>query len=262
MLGESPEEQSGPPALWLDRVHLEDHGTLQAALQAHLRGVSPHFECEHRVRSSDGGYVWVLVRGMAVRDAGGRPSRIAGSQTDITARRAAEEQLRLDAIHDPLTGLYNRRQLLLELDRELASARRHGYPLSFGFCDVDHFKQVNDAHGHPSGDRVLRTVAEALRRHLRVGDIAGRYGGDEFCVIFPHTQASRAVLVTERIRRSLEATTFSRPEGQHFRVSATFGVADLAEGQTDAATLIEHADSALYKAKKLGRNCSYPPPQG
>jgi diguanylate cyclase (GGDEF)-like protein/PAS domain S-box-containing protein len=260
MLGEPAADQTGAPALWLERVHEEDRAGVRAALDAHLQGGSPHFECEHRMRSSDGGYVWVLVRGMAVRDAGGRPYRIAGSQTDITARRAAEEQLRLDATHDPLTGLYNRRQLLVELEQQLALALRHNHSLSFCICDVDHFKQINDTHGHPAGDRVLRTVGETLRRHLRVGDIAGRYGGDEFCVVFPHTEASRAVLVAERIRRSLGATAFACQEGRHFRVSATFGVADLSNGAADVETLIAHADTALYKAKNLGRNCSFPPP--
>jgi len=260
MLGEPASDQAGASSLWLERVHAEDLDTVRSALDAHLRGASAHFECEHRMRSSDGGHVWVLARGMAVRDAAGRPYRIAGSQTDITARRAAYEQLRLDATHDPLTGLYNRRQLLAELEQQVAAAQRYQYPLSFCFCDLDHFKQINDTHGHPTGDRVLRAVAEMLRRHLRVGDIAGRYGGDEFCVIFPHTEVARAVRVAERIRRSLEATAFTDSSGRHFRVSATFGAADRAEGSS-ADTLIERADAALYAAKREGRNRSYPPLQ-
>ena len=262
MLGEPATDLVGRPELWLDRVHPDDRATLQVALDAHLRDASPHFEGEHRMRANDGGYVWVQVRGMAVRDPLGKPLRIAGSQTDVTARREAEERLRRDATHDPLTGLYNRKQLLAELSLHFAKATRHGHSLSFCICDLDHFKQINDSHGHMAGDAALRGFTEALTRCLRVGDIAGRFGGDEFCLVFPHTHAAHAVMVTERIRRSLGAAAFPVPGGGHFRISATFGVADLTDGPADVNALIERADAALYRAKQLGRNRSYPAPAG
>jgi diguanylate cyclase (GGDEF)-like protein/PAS domain S-box-containing protein len=262
MLGEPVSDLVGRPEIWLDRVHEEDRGLLQVALDAHLQGSSSHFECEHRMRASDGGHVWVLVRGMAVRDAAGVPIRIAGSQTDVTARREAEERLRRDATHDPLTGLCNRKQLLEELATQVAVATRHDHALSLAFCDMDYFKQINDTHGHTAGDAALRGFAEVLRRCLRVGDIAGRYGGDEFCIVFPNTDAARAVLVTERIRRSLAVAAFVAPGGGHFRASATFGVAELAGCAPEVDALIERADAALYKAKDLGRNRSYPAPAG
>jgi diguanylate cyclase (GGDEF)-like protein/PAS domain S-box-containing protein len=260
MLGEQTTEHVGRPEQWLERVHPDDRATLQVALDAHLSDASPHFECEHRMRASDGGYVWVQVRGMAVRDPAGKPIRIAGSQTDVTARREFEERLRRDATYDPLTGLYNRKQLLEELTIQVSAATRHGHPLSFCICDLDHFKRINDSHGHPAGDAALRGFTEALTRCLRVGDIAGRYGGDEFCLIFPHTHAAHAARVTERIRRSLGIAAFPVPGGGHFRVSATFGIADLADGPSGVDELIERADAALYRAKQLGRNRSFPAP--
>jgi diguanylate cyclase (GGDEF)-like protein len=214
------------------------------------------------MRTSGGGYVWVLVRGIAVRDAAGTPVRIAGSQTDVTARREAEERLRRDATHDPLTGLYNRKQLLAELEVQVALAARHEHALSLAFCDLDYFKQINDTHGHSAGDAALRGFAEVLRRCLRVGDIGGRYGGDEFCIVMPSTDAARAVQVTERIRRSLGVAAFMAPGGGHFRASATFGVADLSDCPPNVDALIERADAALYRAKHLGRNRSYPAPAG
>jgi diguanylate cyclase (GGDEF)-like protein/PAS domain S-box-containing protein len=262
MVGDSAADLVGGPELWLDRVHPDDRAGLRAVLDAHLEAESSHFEHEHRMQGVDGGHIWVLVRGMAVRDSAGRPFRIAGSQTDVTARRAAEERLRKDATHDALTGLFNRKQLLSELDAHVSAARRDERALSVCLCDLDHLKEINDTYGHPTGDAVLRGFGEVLRRSLRAGDVPGRYGGDEFCVIFPHTIAAHAVQVTERIRRSLTAAAFLDPRGGHFRASATFGVADLVASGEGVESLIERADAALYRGKGLGRNRSFPAPRG
>jgi two-component system, cell cycle response regulator len=152
---------------------------------------------------------------------------------------------------DALTRLYNRRHLEEELARCHKDANRHHDPLAVLLLDIDHFKHVNDTYGHPAGDVVLCTFAQCLRDQLRGGDIAGRWGGEEFLVILPRTDLDGATQVAERIRRAIEAST-ATADGQGIRVTVSGGCALGPGGSVDE--LISAVDAQLYAAKDAGRN--------
>jgi diguanylate cyclase (GGDEF)-like protein len=142
-----------------------------------------------------------------------------------------------------------------KIDSEMNRALRHGYPISVLMLDLDHFKRINDSYGHPVGDEVLKTVGQVLRDSCRVYDVAGRYGGEEFCIVLPETQVENTTQVAERIRNRLATTPLS-VGSTSIVVTASIGVAgmDSTEGVLSASTLVERADRALYSAKHLGRN--------
>ena len=184
----------------------------------------------------------------------GQVQGVFGIEKDITDRKMAEEILHHDSIHDELTGIYNRRYLLRQLSSTIGTSKRYGHPLSFCICDLDYFKRINDEYGHVVGDHVLVGFANLLRSSLRIEDIPARYGGDEFCVIFPHILVESAKVSLERIRKSFETMQFTTKEGESFTVSASFGLAELKGRDLSEKELLEEADQALYKGKLLGRN--------
>jgi diguanylate cyclase (GGDEF)-like protein len=157
------------------------------------------------------------------------------------------------ALVDGLTGLANRRQAEDALASEVSRAARFGGPLSLVIGDLDDFKLVNDAHGHPVGDTVLREFAAVLARSVRDVDIAARWGGEEFLLVLPGTDAAGAVRLAQRIRDYVEGRTLVTPEGVPVRITASFGVAEHEEGD-DAEQVVAAADAALYQAKRAGKN--------
>ena len=157
------------------------------------------------------------------------------------------------AITDPLTGLFNRRYLEANIGR-LTLSSASGRPLSLLLADIDHFKRVNDAHGHPVGDRVLREFAERLRRLMRGSDLVCRLGGEEFVVVMPGTTLEEARHVGERVCASVAAEPFQVAGGSTLRVTASVGVAALCDHTDSVEALLERADVALYAAKREGRN--------
>ena len=173
----------------------------------------------------------------------------------IANARLYQQTLEL-SFTDALTGVPNRRQLFLRLENELSRSLRFADPLSLLMIDLDLFKRINDAHGHTVGDGVLRGVALALRRNIRKIDIVARYGGEEFCVVLPRVAKPEAMEVAEKLRHAVAAATLPGPEGQPpLSVTISVGVATLGERtRQDIAGLIEKADSALYEAKRLGRD--------
>ncbi|HET7784685.1 MAG TPA: PAS domain S-box protein, partial [Myxococcales bacterium] len=183
-LGMDDGEIGAAPDEWFDRVHPDDRARLRSDLGQHLEGRTPNLETELRLRHVDGSWRWMLVRGAAVRDASGKAYRLAGSQTDITDRKFAEEKLLHDALHDGLTGLPNRSLFLDRLSQAMAfSQRREDYRFAVLFLDLDRFKTVNDSLGHTRGDGLLVQVAKRLRAQARPGDTVARLGGDEFAVL-------------------------------------------------------------------------------
>jgi diguanylate cyclase (GGDEF)-like protein len=165
----------------------------------------------------------------------------------------AIEELRRQATVDELTGLPNRRQFMKRLEQELARARRNSAPLCLATLDIDHFKRINDTHGHPAGDAVLRQIAAVVSDKIRLEDSAARMGGEEFALILPHTRPHQAHLVCDRLRASIAARLLELPGGGAVRVTVSTGVAQLT-AEDDAETLIQRSDDALYEAKERGRN--------
>jgi len=170
--------------------------------------------------------------------------------------RLANVDLANLALTDALTGLPNRRAFADAMTREIARAQRSNTALSLMMLDVDHFKRLNDTHGHQAGDVVLAKVAAVLRSCLRIGDTPARYGGEEFVVMLPDAGPEGAAIVAERVRAALEATQVAGPQGIVLKATASFGVASLqAGGGKDlAADLLRRADAAMYQAKSMGRN--------
>jgi len=166
------------------------------------------------------------------------------------------------SLTDALTGLYNKRYFQLRLQEEVARANRFNSKLSLIFADIDHFKIVNDRHGHPCGDAVLKEAAQLLAAgigelnvlsRLRKTDIIARYGGEEFVIILPETDTDGAVIVAERLRLEVAEHTFNCCR-EPVRLSMSFGVAELSESQKKLEELIANADRAMYAAKQSGRN--------
>ncbi len=166
-----------------------------------------------------------------------------------------QETLRSGSERDPLTDLYNRRHLEISLQRELARAQRHGFPVSLIMLDVDHFKAFNDANGHDAGDEVLRSVAHVLKRHTRAEDVACRYGGEEFLVVLPDCAVDDAYAKGEAIREAIaQLHVFSRGTALP-RVTASLGIACYPADGARTDDLIAGAAAARYRAQATGRNC-------
>ncbi len=157
---------------------------------------------------------------------------------------------------DALTGLRTRRYVTELLSIEFLRARRYKTPLSVLMADIDHFKRVNDAHGHPTGDAVLRGVSESLTRALRATDTGGRYGGEEILVVLPQNNLEGSMIFAERWRSIVEESLFTSPEGAKIQVTISIGVAQFLDQYETADDLIAAADRALYAAKDGGRNRS------
>jgi diguanylate cyclase (GGDEF)-like protein len=163
------------------------------------------------------------------------------------------EQVQELSIIDGLTEVYLRRYLMDRLKEEVDRAQRLELSFSVGMVDVDHFKQCNDKHGHLVGDAVLKKIAEKLKNSVREVDMIARYGGEEFCVVLPETTKTLAMSVAERLRKSVESKEIKAFD-ENVKVTVSVGVATYPEDGEDVDALIERADTALYKAKRAGRN--------
>jgi len=164
--------------------------------------------------------------------------------------RHQNKQLQILASRDPLTDCLNRRALFKEIDEAFADAQHSGTTLCCMMCDIDHFKKINDRHGHISGDNVIKAIAVALNDVTRDGDAIGRYGGEEFCIVLRDTNRDKAAHTAERLRARIAGLAV---EGIH--VTASFGLAFSEPGMAAPNELLLRADTALYRAKKNGRNC-------
>lgn len=196
-----------------------------------------------------------MFTGAAIETADG--PLVSGVGLDISRRKAAERKLRRLATHDALTGLFNRRRVDQELDQQVAAAQRYGRPLSVVLFDIDHFKRVNDSHGHEAGDEVLKGLAETATDCTRDSDILSRWGGEEFLLVAPETDLAGAEELAEKLRGRIAERVF--PEVGRVTISA--GVAQL-ETDEAADAVVKRADDALYRAKEGGRNRVESDPDG
>jgi two-component system cell cycle response regulator len=177
--------------------------------------------------------------------------RLIDLHRQIEAKNRLLEEL---ALSDPLTGLPNRRAIESWAARQLSGAARHGFPLWVVLVDLDHFKSVNDTHGHDAGDAVLKKFGDLLRANTRLSDIAGRIGGEEFLLVLTHADEKNVVVVLDRIRKQLASEPLDW-RGSTIPVTASFGVAGFSGKRApEFSQLVSQADSALYRAKDAGRN--------
>ncbi len=155
---------------------------------------------------------------------------------------------------DPLTGISNRRHFMPALQREIRRARRQHLALAVLMIDIDHFKRINDGHGHACGDRVIREMAQICRQGSRDIDLVARFGGEEFALLLPGTPLSQALAMAERLRQLAEQAQILQEQGAALRFTVSIGAAVLGPGDGDGETLLARADNALYEAKRMGRN--------
>jgi len=174
-------------------------------------------------------------------------------RTEIEERERLAMELQRLATIDELTGLFGRRHFMHLAERELARRHRTRGPVTAVMVDLDHFKRINDTHGHAVGDAVLRSIGEVLRAELRALDLAGRLGGEEFAVLLPETPLTTGKDIAERLRQITEASTVLLPDGRPLAFTASFGIAEHRPAES-LDSLLHRADTALYKAKRAGRN--------
>ncbi len=253
MLGYGEDELEARIEEWFKRVHPEDQERVRGALDAHLDGLTAHFENECRVLHKNGSYRWVVCRALAERDRDGRPTRVAGSLSDVTHRKLAEAQLAHHAFYDPLTNLPNRTLLLDRMRHALRrAARRRDFRFAVLFLDIDRFKVINDSLGHGVGDRLLVAFARRLELALRPGDSVARLGGDEFVVLLDEIRGEAdAQHVAERILDEL-VPPFDLG-GQEVFTSASIGIALSDANYLKPEEVLRDADAAMYRAKSAGR---------
>ena len=176
--------------------------------------------------------------------------RILDLQAELIAAR---EALRHQAMHDSLTGLWNRLAILERFQQELARARRDGAPIAVLMADVDNFKRINDTYGHKAGDAVLCEIARRMKQAVRSYDSVGRYGGEEFLILLPNCDLANAAQQAQRLRACIADGGF-HVAARVLQLTASFGVA-VSGPNSDADLIIQAADAALYRAKAAGRNC-------
>jgi diguanylate cyclase (GGDEF)-like protein len=175
---------------------------------------------------------------------------LAIKETELKAVLAQADEV---SHTDPLTFLPNRRQIIGDLQREVIFSDRYGVPLTISMLDVDFFKKINDTYGHPVGDEALRSLAGELRDHIRYPDTIGRYGGDEFLIVLPHSMLNAAVQQAERLCKHIRSSLI-RSGDQDIKVTVSIGVAQYKVHREDWQTLLKRADTALYHAKNSGRD--------
>ncbi|MEJ7730753.1 MAG: sensor domain-containing diguanylate cyclase [Polyangiaceae bacterium] len=201
----------------------------------------------------DGSRLWGEGVLAALRDERGAVTGFSVVLRDMTERKLAAERLQEMASRDALTGMHNRRHFVEHAQRELALWRRHRHPLTVALIDADHFKKVNDTHGHATGDEVLRDLATVVREQLRSTDLSARYGGEEFVLLLPSTDAAGAVVLAERIRSAIAARAVVHETGE-VSYTVSIGVAEASDCLGSVEALVHAADQALYRAKAEGRN--------
>ncbi len=256
MLGYQPGEMPPHYSTWQALIHPDDWPGTRTQLGAHLVGNTTVFEREHRLRRKDGRWRWILSRAKVVgRDAGGRATRLVGTDVDIDMRKEAESRIAHLAAHDALTDLPNRILFRERLRRRLSEIERGEGACAVLCVDLDRFKEVNDALGHLAGDALLREVAQRLEAILAAQDTAARLGGDEFAILLasvdgPGDAMARAEACIREIARPI------RLADQSIEIGASIGIAASPADGTDEETILRRADLALYKAKAEGRNAA------
>ncbi|SDX30759.1 sensor domain-containing diguanylate cyclase [Eubacterium barkeri] len=239
-----------------DKLHPEDYQRVMDVMYDHLYGRVNVYEVEYRIKTKDGKYKWYYDRGKITQyDEDGKPLFLAGIVFDISEKKRIQAELEyknkilaeMSSI-DGLTKISNHRTLIDYLNAGITDVQKTKRPLSIAIFDIDDFKQVNDLHGHVYGDQVLIEIAAIIKKSIRDSDMAGRYGGEEFMIVFMNTDLENASHIAERIRKTIENTLFANG----INVTISCGIKQyMGENATD---FIHEADKNLYEAKNIGKN--------
>ena len=267
ILGYKPEKHIPSYDAFLQVIHPED----RARVEQHIKAAHEDggFDIEFRIVLSDGqsrvlhgmGEVIFLGSDMQPQIIGTlrdittpKRTELLGVIQDITDQKELQWKLEKEARTDPLTGCANRRHFLELAEHELARARRYAEEVSVLMLDLDHFKSINDQHGHPVGDLVLQRLVQVCQATLRAEDAVGRLGGEEFAVLLPESGLKKATEVAERLCRAVAAAEVPLEGKPLLRFTASIGVATLAQEDCNIGEVLGRADKALYEAKNAGRN--------
>lgn len=234
-------------------AHPDEIEDIRAILTRLKSGGRRETVSEKRFLCRDGRQLWVNLTATLSKKALEGDRYVILMVENVTDRHERQVKMQYRATHDVLTGSWNRFVLLERLDQHINLAIRHEQPMAFCICDLDHFKMVNDIHGHQTGDMVLVEFVKILSKAIRDTDVLGRYGGEEFGIVFPSTSVEGARRSMERALWILGEKQFTDFNGDNFRITATFGVSGVEKDST-AKSVIAQADSALYSGKEYGRN--------
>jgi len=255
LFGFQPDQVLPEDGWWETRIHPEEREKVVKSIHTAIDRGENFWSKEYRYQHADGHYVYVFDRGYIIHNEDGKPIRMIGALMDISAQKQAEDVLREEAVHDPLTGLYNRRYMEEMLKREMQrSERNRQQPISIILLDIDHFKQVNDTLGHAIGDAVLRQLGPFLLKYIRGSDIACRYGGDEFVLILPNAPLKIAKQRAEKLCVEARDLVVEHSGELVGKLTLSLGVATFPDQGTTIEALFQAADAALYQAKEAGRN--------
>jgi diguanylate cyclase (GGDEF)-like protein/PAS domain S-box-containing protein len=245
--GESDPEFRNAISGWFDRIHPGDSNKAQTELSVYLHNGAEFFALEHRLQTKTGKYIWVLIRGKALRNNDGKAIRMTGSLSDITDRKQQEFTIQHQAMHDAMTNLPNRSVMHDRLRQAILDAEGRHESLAVLMLDIDRFKEINDTLGHHAGDAVLREMAVRLQMVVRKSDVVARFGGDEFTILLPGIDAVLVVPLINKIIKSLEPSIVVDQHRLHIETSV--GVSLYPQHGQDATSLIRFADVAMYIAK-------------
>ena len=256
MLGYMEDEISNKTDEWFGRIFEDDLDRTLRDITTHIHKKSSHFINEHRLRHKDGTYRWILSRGTAVWNKNQKAVRIAGSISDITDQKNAEEQLLHDAFHDALTGLPNRALFVDRLNQTMERAKRNeDFVFAVLFLDLDNFKDVNDSIGHLVGDQLLVKVANRLEKGLRSVDTLARFGGDEYIILLDDIKDINGVIrITNWIHNQLKKQFIV--SGHDIITTASIGIVISGAEYKTTDEIIRNADIAMYVAKDRGKGRS------
>lgn len=249
---------------WTRLSHPDDVAESDRLIREHIQGKTEFYDFEGRMLHKNGDWVWIHDRGKVIeRDGEGRPLLMYGTHTDVTERKAMEEQIRDLSIRDPLTGVYNRRYVFERLSEVVAEYSRYGRNFCVSILDIDHFKLVNDVHGHQAGDFALREFAHTIASTIRKNDLLGRYGGEEFIIVSSVGWPEIAALI-ERVMSMVRGRAFMYQD-REIRFTFSCGLADSSEFSRETCStggMVSLADERLYEAKAAGRDCFVGPRTG
>lgn len=238
---------------FLKMVHAEDRKNLICLIREFTTKKQERLRCDIRLLRECGDYRWVEVTGEIEKSEDRKKELIAGIVLDITTRKDAEERLRQEAITDPLTGLINRRKLESLMREQVNQYSKTKYIFSLLMVDIDFFKKVNDTYGHKTGDDILCHFAMICQDCLRKDDYLSRVGGEEFAILLPKTNEIEATAIANRIQKGLREQPYLHKSAS-ISYTVSIGCASLRDEYTEPAQIYDLADSALYLAKKAGRN--------
>ena len=250
MLGYAVDEIEPSVEAWKKLMHPDDRDRVMAALNEHLEGRSDHYETEHRLLAKDGSWKWILDSGKVFeRDEAGKPLRAAGTHRDITESKRLEEDLRVLASTDYLTGVANRMYGLGYLDKQMSMSKRNNAQLCVCFVDLNNLKRINDKHGHDEGDEAIKTSSEIMHNALRDSDMVIRLGGDEFLLVLPNCIMDEALVIWDRVAASIEE--YNENSGKPYTLKLSHGFALYGrDSLLNVDELITIADNEMYKEKR------------